>query len=68
MDYRSHSCNCGGHMVAVLYGYPDSKMIEAARAGIMALGGCTVKQATHYCYSCNTLYEVKKDSIIELED
>lgn len=55
-------------MVAVLYGLPDTKMIEHARAGMIALGGRTVKDATHYCYSCNTIYAVKNNSIIELED
>ena len=68
MDYRSYSCLCGGNMVAVLYGLPDTKMIEHARAGMIALGGRTVKDATHYCYSCNTIYAVKNNSIIELED
>lgn len=68
MDYRSYKCMCSGEMVAILYGYPDTKMIEHARAGIIALGGCSVTPATHYCYSCNTLYAVKNDSIIELED
>lgn len=68
MDYRSYSCGCSGEMVPVLYGYPDTKMIEHARGGLIALGGCSVSSATHYCYSCNTLYQVKNESIIELED
>lgn len=68
MDYRSYSCMCGGEMVAVIYGYPSTDMIEHARSGAIALGGKKKQSATHYCYSCNVLYEVKNNSIIELED
>jgi hypothetical protein len=57
MDYNALSCGCGGSLVPVIYGYPDTKMIEHARGGLIALGGCILdRSVTHYCYSCNKLY------------
>lgn len=67
MDYTSHNCPCGGQMVPVLYGYPDTKMVEHARGGMIALGGCSPSDITHYCYSCNATYTVKSDQIFPNE-
>jgi hypothetical protein len=58
MDYNAMPCDCGGSRVPVLYGYPTTHMIELAKAGMIALGGCLVDRSIDgYCYSCNKTFE-----------
>lgn len=42
---------CGRTAVPIVYGYPDEEVMEAARRGEVALGGCVIvdDQPTHQC-------------------
>jgi hypothetical protein len=58
MDYNAIPCACGGAQVPVLYGHPTTHMVDLARSGMIALGGCIADRSiVAYCYSCDTTYE-----------
>lgn len=57
MDYTQLTCpSCQYGMAPILYGYPTAEMVEYARQELIALGGPTAKEYSHYCYSCDELY------------
>ena len=55
MDYHGIVCPaCGDtNMAPIIYGYPTPEMVALARQDIVALGGTSIGEDTHYCYSCN---------------
>jgi hypothetical protein len=46
---------CGGKLVPILYGLPDSEGFAAAERGEVALGGCTIlgDEPHLQCVACN---------------
>jgi hypothetical protein len=46
--------SCGGPVVRVVYGIPDENLLEAASAGLVALGGCMIwpDNPTWKCLNC----------------
>jgi hypothetical protein len=40
-------------VVPIVYGYPTPELIEASRKDQLVLGGCNIKEYTHYCLNCN---------------
>jgi hypothetical protein len=40
---------CGALGVRIVYGYPSGPLVRAARRGLVILGGCTYRAATHRC-------------------
>ena len=40
---------CGEPGVRIVYGYPGGALVRAAARGLVVLGGCTYRAATHRC-------------------
>ena len=40
---------CGQAGLRIVYGYPGGALIRAAARGLLVLGGCTYRPATHHC-------------------
>ncbi len=47
-------CGYDDQVVRIVYGIPEPEMIEASRAGEIALGGCCIGPNSHewYCRGC----------------
>lgn len=62
---------CSGSVIEIAYGLPDDELMEAARRGEVAIGGCIVEhgQPTHMCRMCSTRLRPAEDkSSWEIED
>lgn len=40
---------CGQPGLRIVYGYPGGALVRAAARGLVVLGGCTYRAATHRC-------------------
>lgn len=58
---RTKRCpKCGSHdVVPILYGYPTEESMEAARRGLIALGGCCVidSDPRKMCKTCGAAFD-----------
>lgn len=50
--------HCNSKLVDIIYGRPNSIMMEKAKKKEVFLGGCIVEKnnPTYYCYQCNRYY------------
>ena len=46
-------CQSHKNVVPLVYGYPSKKLMDAAKAGLVELGGCMIGKETKHCKSCD---------------
>lgn len=59
--------NCNSKLVEIIYGRPDSILMEKVRNKEVFLGGCIVSGSTpkYHCYECNKNYTKDLDEFNE---
>ena len=63
--------DCGGKLIPIVWGFPDSKLLERAERGEVLLGGCCLPAfLTNYCCEkCNNEFDLRFEGLhIECED
>jgi hypothetical protein len=66
---QGRSCPvCGGDAVPIVFGLPGPRLFEAARRGVVALGGCIVDRAGNdpnlECCSCGHRWRSAKAPVL----
>lgn len=61
---------CVGPAVEIAYGLPDGELMEEARRGEVAIGGCIVEpgQPTHKCRMCRARLRLVDETWEVVED
>jgi len=54
--------HCGGKVIEVIYGFPRPELVEEARQGDIALGGCVISEdnPSHRCTVCGAEFVWEK--------
>ena len=67
LDLELKCPNCNESLIEIIYGRPDSKLIEKAKNKEIILGGCETKEfiPRYYCSNCHRSYEKNLKDFIE---
>ena len=67
LGYEPKCPNCNHKMIKIVYGMPDSDIMEKAQKGELFLGGCVIDdfQPEYHCNNCKRSYSKDLKEFIE---